>query len=409
MKIVAINKYYQHDGGADRFYLDTEDILTGAGHSVIPYTADYPGNRKSAYAGYSPPGARGSEIDDHGWRSKAGYFVRGIYSKPARDGLSKLLAEVDIDVAHIHNIYYTLSPSVIDALAEKGIPIVYSMHDFNIFCANARLYSGGHCERCIGGGYHHAVLRKCYRGSRSASIMAAANRYVHSFRRTYDKVDVFTVPNRGMADRVVRFGIPESKVRLLPNPFIPDRFSPTYSGRPYCVFYGRLTAEKGILTLLDAMAESPEVPLRMYGRGPLEDHVAERVRSLPNVTLDLVTRWGTGLVEELAAARFVVCPSEWSSPLEYVVLESMAMGKGVLGARVGGAEAEIQDDVTGWLVEPASPSALGRRIRALFANPDHTATVGRAAREYIEENYGAQRYLSNIMEVYSAAMESRST
>src|SRR6185437_16281462 len=116
MRILNVNKYYQLTGGGDRFFFDMAHILTTRGHEVIPFCLSYPGNLETPYAHYFPEGISGHDAARQSILSKLRLFRNGIYSIESKKSLRKLLRDVRPDVAHLHILHYTMSPSVIDVL-----------------------------------------------------------------------------------------------------------------------------------------------------------------------------------------------------------------------------------------------------------------------------------------------------
>ena len=409
MNILNINKYYQHTGGGDRFFMDSASILNARGHDVIPYCLSYPGNLDSEYSDYFPEGISGSELNGVGFAKKVKLFLNGIYSFDAKEGLSKILMDIKPDVAHLHVLHYTMSPSIIDVLDKNNIPIVFSLHDYRIMCAGGYLYTnGGECRRCVTGNYYNALWFKCYHNSTLKSAMGVLGNYLYEFLKIYTKVDVFTVPHNGMRDILVEHGISPSKIFLLKNPLIFNYELESAGIGDYVLFFGNLSRQKGIYTFLNAAKMLPHIRFLICGRGIELEEVNKICQSkIHNVHVDTSTRWGSGLENIIAKARIVISPSEWPTPLEYSTLEAMAMGKAVLASDIGGNREVICPSQTGELFRVGDHEDLVAKIETLFSDESLCRSLGVNAQKYVRENFSEEIYYKDVLDVFSAAIRNR--
>ncbi|HEY5993150.1 MAG TPA: glycosyltransferase family 4 protein [Gallionellaceae bacterium] len=400
MKVLSVNKYYQHTGGGDRFFFETNEILEKSGHVVVPFCLNYKGNKPTPYLKYFPGGVAGSELAAVGPWQKVRLFMNGIYSHEARKAIGRVIADERPDVAHLHILHFTMSPSVIDELHRQNVPIVFSLHDYRVGCVGGYLYRNGHeCTLCAPHKFYEAVIHKCYQGSRSASLMGALGNYLYALRGLYSKVDAFTVPHEDMKRRVMQFGLPAEKIHILRNPLLvknlpprPARSVPSIGAD--VLFFGNLSAQKGVLTLLKAAELLPHIPFRICGTGIALPVMQREIESkgIRNVAIDTASRWNSGLQELIAAARIVVSPSEWPTPLEYSTLEAMSLGKAVLASYAGGNRDVIVDGETGIFFRSGDHADLARKIEALHGDPEKCEQIGANARRSIEEDFNETRY-----------------
>ena len=144
---------------------------------------------------------------------------RMVYSLEARRKMGVLLAHRPVDLAHVHNIYHQLSPSLLAPLHKRGIPVVMTVHDFKLVCPVYSLLSNGQiCERCVGHGFSHAVRHRCNRGSLSGSMLVAGETWLHRRLRLYrDGIDLFITPSAFARDRMVTSGYPSDRIVVIPN------------------------------------------------------------------------------------------------------------------------------------------------------------------------------------------------
>ena len=125
--------------------------------------------------------------------------------------MSGLIADQPaIDVAHLHNVYHQLSPSILAPLHRAGIPVVMTVHDYKLVCPVYTLVSHGEmCERCVGGHFQNAVRRRCNRGSLAGSALVAGETWLHRTLRLWEHgVDVFVTPSSVPAREADRRRLP---------------------------------------------------------------------------------------------------------------------------------------------------------------------------------------------------------
>jgi glycosyltransferase involved in cell wall biosynthesis len=332
---------------------------------------------------------------------------RLLYSRHAVRQLSALLDACRPQLAHLHNIYHQLSPAILPLLAERGIPAVMTLHDLKLACPNYKMRTEGRiCERCLGGGYHHAVLHRCVQNSIAASALCAMELFAHRWSGLYEKhIERFIVPSRFYLQKMIEAGIPAEKLVWIPSFTHVDRYVPRYGGDDYFVYVGRLSEEKGLLTLVEAVRGFTRGTLLIVGDGPMRP-ILERVveaGGLSNVRV-VGPKWGAELADLLAGARFSVIPSEWYENGPRSAIESFACGTPVIGANIGGLPEMVDDGETGLLFEAFSATDLRAKIEQLFASDREAARMGRAARVKAEREYSPAGHLPRLLGVYREAL-----
>src|SRR5579864_3869593 len=194
--------------------------------------------------------------------------AHAVYSVTARMKIGKVIEEFHPDVAHVRNIYHHLSPSIFWELKKRRVPVLYHLNDFKMLCPNYNMVSGAHsCERCRGGRFWHVMSENCYAGGRAASAVLAGEAYFHRWLRTYERcVDRFLVPSEFVQQKLVEHGWEESKIVVLPHfQRVPhDPVEPPRADAPI-LYFGRLSAEKGVDDLIRAIALLPDIRLNIAG------------------------------------------------------------------------------------------------------------------------------------------------
>jgi glycosyltransferase involved in cell wall biosynthesis len=306
---------------------------------------------------------------------------------------------------HMSNIAHQLSPSFLPVLKRYGIPLVMTLRDYKIVCPSYAMFGPeGVCDRCAGGRYYHCLLRRCTKGSYAKSLVNTLEMYLHHrWMGVYELIDEFISPSRFLAERVKAMGFARH-IRWLPNFVEVDHLEPGWEsdGRTL-VYFGRLSREKGLLTLLEAV-KGLRVRLRIVGDGPLREELGGRVRSghLTNVCL-VGYHSGPALHEIIRSATAVVLPSEWYENNPRCLLEGFALGKCAIASRIGGIGELVTPGRTGWLFEAGNVRALRTTIQDMLANPENAVRMGRYARADAQRFYGPDRHYRRLMAIYRAA------
>src|SRR3990172_12873930 len=178
MNILHINKFHYLKGGAERVYFETTHLLESYGHRSIFFSMYNPENFPCETSNYFMPYV--DLVTTNGMKSQIKTAGRILYSFDARKRLSKLLNKYQVDVAHLHNIYHQISPSILYELKKRKIPVVMTLHDYKMVCASySMIVNGKPCEACIGGKYFNALINRCVKNSRSKSALATLEMYLH--------------------------------------------------------------------------------------------------------------------------------------------------------------------------------------------------------------------------------------
>ena len=403
MKVLLVNKFHYRRAGAETAYFNLAELLESRGHTVIPFAARHPENLPSPYdkdfVAYSELAGSGSI------RASFRAARNFLYSREARTRIDRLVEREKPDIAHLHNIYHHLSPSILGPLKKRSVPTVLTLHDYKVVCPAYTLFRRGKpCERCRGGRFLNAFLRRCAQAGAAKSALLAAEAYLHGpVLRSYRKVDLFLSPSLFLRDKVREMGF-DRPVALLPNVFFADRIlpAPSASGRRV-VYAGRLTSEKGLAGLLRAVREIP-VEVRIIGSGPAEAELREIAAGASRASIRFLGRLPfPELLEEIRASLFVVCPSEWYENAPYAVLEAFAAGRAVVASRTGGLPELVRDGETGVLYNPGDGAGLERIMRTLLDDPAAAARMGAAARRFVETAFSPERAADGVMEAYARA------
>lgn len=418
-KLLLINKFW-HDkgpaGGVGRYLVQEAQDLAEAGWEVIPFGLAEPETVPSPYRehfvrarDYSRPRLGGGGLGD---------ALSLVWNREAARKLDALIRQTRPDVAHLHNIYHHLSPSILPVLRRHRVPVVMTLHDLRLLCPAIHMLRDGQvCERCHGGHYEQAVLGRCVKGSRAASLLAAIETAHQRGRRLYeDGVRLFLCPSRFCRDKYAAWGFPAAKLRHLPN-FVdldawhPDRLPPV-AERDACLYFGRISNEKGLRFLLEAQAlwehgyadgtlDRPPLTLLIAGEGPCDGNLRAKAAQFELTTARMLGPLGPAdLRAALARSRFSVLPSVCYENAPMAVLESLAAGVPVLGSALGGIPELVQDGVTGVTVPPGDASALLTGLLRAAALPDSARA---AARQWAERHADRRAHMAELAAILAEA------
>jgi glycosyltransferase involved in cell wall biosynthesis len=399
--LLSINNYYYARGGADVLFMQHNGMLAAEGWSVVPFCMRHAANDPTPW---SYDFVEEIELDgEHdGFAAKLRKGVKAVYSLEARAKVRGLLDRVAPDVCHAHNVYHHLSPSILAVIHGRGIPLVMTLHDLKLACpAYSMLARDGVCERCRDGRLFNVFTQRCMKNSGLLSFLVMVESYLHRFLRSYvGNVDRFLVPSRFYLEKFVDWGFDRARFRHLPNFVDAQRYEPCFEPGRRFAYVGRLSAEKGIATLIEAAALAG-VPLDIIGTGRAERSLRELAEQRSCDVRFHGYLSGRALHAAMASARAVVVPSEWYENAPLTVLEAGALGKPVIASAIGGLPELVVEGETGWTFASGSVEALAERLRAIADLADTgVERAGRAARRHVAEEFGPDRYLDGIRGVY---------
>jgi glycosyltransferase involved in cell wall biosynthesis len=399
-RLLSINIYHYRRGGADCVYLDHAALMESLGWENAFFSMHHPSNLPSPWSKYFV-----DEIQyghEYTFSEKIVKATQVIYSFEAQRQLKQLIADYRPDIAHMHNIYNHISPSILPVLKKAGIPTVMTAHDLKIVCPNNKMLTPkGICERCKVGKYYQVVLNQCVQNSLAPSAIIAVESYLHRWLDSYRKnLDRIVVPSRFCIEKFVEWGWPRNLFTYIPNYVDAASFEPCFKPGDYFVYFGRLSFEKGVATLIRAAAIAG-VPLKLVGTGPAEADLRSLALSLGAHVEFVGYQTGHALYEVVKASRANVLPSEWYENAPISILESFALGKPTVGARIGGIPETVREYETGWQFESGNVEALATCLAAVAKSPDQDVEqLGRNAHQIVKTEFSRDRYVQSMLELY---------
>src|ERR1700704_59643 len=309
-RLLSINNYYYHRGGSEAIFFEHNRMLAELGWDVVPFSMHHASNLPTPWSDYFV-----EDLETHGaysLKQKLTRLPKVIYSFEARRRLGELVDRVRPDVAHGHNIYHHISPSILGMLKQRGIPTVLTLHDLKIACpAYNMLAPDGICERCKAGKLYNVVRNRCINGSAAMSLVVMMEAVVHKLLGSYRRhVDCFVVPSRFYIDKFSEWGMAAALFRHGPNFVDLPRYDPRYEPGDGFLYFGRVIRQKGVATLIRAVAGARK-KLLIAGTGPELDEMRTLAAGLNADVTFLGHLGGQQLRHVIGSCRAVVLPSEW--------------------------------------------------------------------------------------------------
>lgn len=392
MKILLSNKFYYRRGGDCIYMLNLEKLLKAHGHEVAVFAMDYPENLDTPWKKYFPKNM-----------SKLMAFTRPFGSHEVKSTFKKLLDDFKPDVVHLNNVHTQLSPVMAELAHQRGIKVVWTLHDYKLLCPRYDCLKNGKtiCETCFSGDKKACLDNKCMKGSKLASFIGYKEAVTWNRERLEASTDVFICPSQFMDNKMVQGGFLKSKMQTLCN-FIDVekcKFAPTdgtdYTDdvvvlpkkEDYYCFIGRLSHEKGAKTLIEAANQLP-YKLVIIGGGPLMDEL----KSVAHTNIKFVgfKQWDD-IKQLVGKARFSVIPSEWYENNPLSVIEAQCLGTPVLGANIGGIP-----ELTDYTFSSGNIADLRSKIEKMWNSKLDYQQIASDA----QHRYDAETYYDKLINIY---------
>lgn len=394
MKILMVNKFLYPNGGSETYMLKLGEYLTSLGHQVEYFGMEHPdrcvGNSADCYT-------ENMDFHNAGGLKRIKLSLKTIYSKEARQKIGRVIDTFKPDIVHLNNINFQLTPSIIYEIKKHNIPIVQTVHDVQMACPNHKMYIEEQectCEKCLDGKYINCVKNKCLHNSTMKSAIAALESYYYHGKNTYNLVDCYICPSQFMANTITRSGIEKSRTVVLHN-FCEKQanLSPNDTSKKYVLYFGRLSKEKGIHTLVEACRELKNIQFIFAGTGPLE----ELCNDVDNISA-VGFKSGDELKSLIRNAMFSVSPSECFENCSMSIIESLSLGTPVIGAKIGGTPELIVPNETGLIFESGNKDSLKEAILTLYNNPEVTTVMSEKCIELSQNTI--EKYTDKLLEIY---------
>lgn len=416
MKILLINNVHYHRGGADKVYLNTGQLLEKHGHEVSYFAINYKENINSDFSKYF---VQNPDFKNRTLISKLTSFPRYYFSTQAQVKLQQLINDYKPEIAHIHLLYGGgLTSSILPILKRNKIPIIITIHDYKLLCPTLLFLDNdlNICEKCAKGNYINCISKRCNQLSLSSnknlfnSIIFATESWfrdkVYNYDKFISKYIFVSEFSRNIHVKYRNFFGAKSEVFFNFIDF-EDNENPSESVGDYYLYFGRLSKEKGILTLLDAFRNFTAARLIIIGDGTLKGEIQSFINnhSLNNVTL-FGYMTGENLDAYIRRSKFVIVPSQWYENNPLSIIESFRFGKPVLGANIGGIPELIKEGETGFLFEPGSTISLLETLNgSKNISEEDYAKLSKNAYMFAYKNFNSETHYLKLIEIYNSILK----
>lgn len=385
MRILSVHNYYQQRGGEDVVVETEVNLLKRKGEDVRLLARN-----NSDFFSFSS--------------LKKIQSLWGMYwSVSSYKTMKQTLREFRPDIVHVHNTFFLITPSIYYACREENVPIVQSLFNYRLICANALLLRNNQfCDLCLRKSRLNAIKYACYGQSRFLSGMVVRMQNYHWRKGTWkQEVDGFITSNEYNRQKHILAGIPAEKIHLKPHMIdLPKPSSTENEGFAFCV--GRLSPEKGVRVLIQAWKDLRTLPLKIMGDGPLlgelrkfvEDHQLKHVEILGY-------RPDQEFQKLLEKTKILVVPSICNDNFPRTIVEAYAYGIPVLASRLPGIKEFVHDHKTGVLFEAGNTQDLVSKARWMMEDPDRLKGMGEAAQNEYQMNYTVDKNYQRLIEIYN--------
>ncbi len=406
MRILQVNKFHYPRGGADKYYLELGQALEDSAYDVAYFSMHHPKNIESKW---SPYFVSRLSFNEGGFIDKLKIPFRIIYSFEAKRKFKKLVLDFEPDIIHIHNIYHQLSPSILHVARKYKIPVLMHLHDYKLICPNYQLFAHGRIyEDFKPDNYFNCFKTRCFKNSRAKSFLASLEMTIHhKLWHIYKKnIARYIAPSQFMINKVVEYGYNKDKFELIYNPFsakleASNELLAEARLDNYLLYFGRLSAEKGIDSLILAVAKSKH-KLKIAGEGEDRDKLESLAKENKADVEFLGFKSGAELRDLIMEAKATVLPSIWYENMPLSMLEALNLACPVIAANIGGMPEMVVDGKNGFLFEPGNVESLVEAIERLGkADMGSMRQAARASAHHLSMDSN----LKLVLEVYKKVLD----
>jgi len=402
MKILQINACHYRRGGSEIVYFNTAQLLKSHGHTISYFSTKDSRNELSEFDKYFVPN---ENIRDVSFIKKIQRSPSYLYNSRAGKSLEQLIIDFKPDVAHIHIFYGALSVSILKVLKKHKIPVVHTSHDYRLLCpVNTFMDKDGNmCELCMDKHFIHCIKKRCSEGKLAQSTMVMLEAYFWKyFTNPVDYIDHFIFVSEFSQNKHIQFNRGyEGKYSKIYNFTDINSTGNLASKGDYFLFFGRLSVEKGINTLLSGFSSRKDQKLIIAGTGPLKNYVEDFISENKNIEY-VGFKTGKDLELLIRNASFIVVPSEWYENNPMTIIEAFCLGKPVIGANIGGIPELIKQGINGYVFESGNKQSLESAIdKASAIDKEQYEELSKAAYEFALNNFEKESHYLKLLKIYN--------
>ena len=402
MKVLIVNKFLKLVGGSERYIFTLNELLKREGIDTCFFGMQDEDNEEETNNEYlvKNNNAHGSLIE------KIRLVKNMNYSKEAYIKIKALIDKEKPDFAILNLFHKNLTCSIIDALYEKKIPIIWVCHDLMAVCPSYLMLNGKGeiCEKCLNGDFKNCFKSKCVRGSSLLSYLSYKEAEFIKQQKFYDKIDLIVTPSLFFKEKIESSNLIHTKVVHLCNPCLNEPVKEINSNPDnYFLYLGRLSKEKGIDLLIKAFA-GIEKNLYIVGKGA-EEHNLKNLASelkLENRVKFLGFKSGEELNKIIFNSFAVVLPSQRYENGPYSAIEALSMGKPLIVSKYGGLPELIKNN--GFVFDEKRELNIVMKKISSLPSFEYRNLCNSSLKVYLENYYNCN-YVSKLISLISSIIK----
>ena len=401
MRVLLVNKFHWNKGGSEKYYFELGELLKKHGHEVAYFSMEDDKNIKTGDKEYFVP-----KFDlNNSSKLKA---LDVISNKKNQKIMEHALDDFKPDIVHLNNFQRQLSASIIMPCIDREIPIVFTAHDVQAICPAITMMDNDKnpCELCMHGKYMNCIKKSCNKGSKLKSALGALEGYYYRIHKIYtEKINYIITPSEFYRAKFIEDGVNENKVQAIHNSIEMKDYDVEVEDDGYALYFGRLSKEKGILNLINAFKNCKDGKLYIAGDGPERETIEQIIKEnkLENRVKLLGFLNKEQMTDVIRKCKFVVVPSIWYENCPYSILETLAIGKPVIGSNMGGIPELVNDNENGFIYDTISE--LTEKMNLLFENKKLVKQFSKKSKELATEKYDREVYYQKLKKIYDKVIE----
>lgn len=403
MRILLVNKFHYLKGGSEKYYFELGELLKNHGHEVAYFSMENEKNIKTDDKEYFV-----KEIDlNTGSKLKA---LDVVYSNDNKKAMEKALDDFKPDIVHLNNFQRQLSASIIKPIKKRNIPIVFTAHDVQAICPAITMVDPERnlCEKCMAGKYLNCTKKTCIKNSKLKSLLGTIEGYYYRINKIYTKqIDYIITPSEFYRTKFIEDGVNPNKIKAIHNSIEMNDYNVKTKDDRYALYFGRLSKEKGIINLINAFTKLKKGKLYIAGEGPEKENIEKIIKE--NKLEKRVELLGflnkEQMTEKTQNCKFVIVPSIWYENCPYSILETLAIGKPVIGANIGGIPELVNDGENGYIYDYDNVNELAEKMKILFEDDKKVKEFSNKSKQLAKELYSREHYYNELINIYENLTE----
>jgi len=353
VKILLCHNYYQNRGGEDIVFDTEKELLIENSYKILEYSKN--------------------SSDVNNMFNKAVTFLGSLFSLKTYIEVGRIIKKEKPDIAHVHNIFPVISPSIYYVLKNNNIKIIQTIHNYRFYCSNGlSLKDNRICSKCENVSIKN-IFNICSKNKKLYDLLLSVIIYFMRKLKVYSKVDYFIAPSKFIKNKLIKFGIGKEKIILKRNLIkINKKFTDREKqSSKYFTFIGRLSEEKGIIRLIEIFKKEKEIELKIIGNGPLKEYINNIIKNEKIGNIEI-----SGFIEGKKKYSIIsnsmanIIPSICYENCPVVLIECLSMGVPVVVNNIGALPEFIKDGYNGYIYNSNDLNSLKKIVLKIYNMKD---------------------------------------